>query len=229
MSRAARALRLLVPRSPSARVLLACALAIALFWLGREIVIWSALRRAASLARRVGDTARQVLPDSGPGTPAEPDPLSWLLPPESPSDAVEFVPPPQASAEHAVPRARPLGPPPSPVVTMKADVVLSLAERRAVPRGAFRAASGDLPAGIEILDGAGLGIGWFPGDRLIAVGGAPVLDRAQIIRAVLQERARRAPVIAATLARRTREGVATYQVLVEQPYPAEGVLAPSEP
>jgi hypothetical protein len=44
------------------------------------------------------------------------------------------------------------------------------------------------------------------------------VDRAQVIRAVLQERAKRAPVIPATLARRTREGVVTYRVLVQQPY-----------
>jgi hypothetical protein len=130
----------------------------------------------------------------------------------------EAAPPPNASPSDAGPVQRPLAPTPTPVVILRGDVVLGLAERGAVPRGVLRAASGDLPAGIEILDGSGLGIGWFPGDRLIQVSGVPAVDRAQVIRAVLQERAKRAPVVTATLARRTREGVATYRVLVEQPY-----------
>lgn len=206
----------LVPKGRFARVVLAAASVILLLWMGRQLLVQGALWRAGSLARRLGDAARHV-PDTTRQLQQSPDPLSWLLPPEIPQVG-EAAPAPNTPSSDARPVQRPLAPTPTPVVILRGDVVLGLAERGAVPRGAFRAAAGDMPAGIEILDGGGLGIGWFPGDRLVQVSGVPAVDRAQVIRAVLQERAKRAPVITATLARRTREGVVTYRVLVEQPY-----------
>ena len=228
MSRAALPLQL-IPRGRLARGIALGACVIFLFWAGRELVVRGALWRAGSLARRLGGTAREALSDDARKRQDVPDPLSWLLPPATLSDD-DAAAAPSASAPAPRPAQRVPGPTPAPVVNLRGDVVLALAERGAVPRGVFRAASQDLPAGIEILDGGGLGIGWYPGDRLILVGGVPAVDRAQVIRAVLQERSRRAPVITATLARRTREGVATYQVLVEQPYlPLEADPAPGAP
>ncbi len=103
-------------------------------------------------------------------------------------------------------------------VVLSAESVLRLAEQGAAPRGRAREASGGMPAGIEILDGGGLGIGWFPGDRLTHVQGVPVSERRRVIARVLKLRARGVPSISATIARRTKNGVARFQVVVEQPY-----------
>jgi len=188
-------------------------LLLALLVFGREVVIRGALRRAGAAARALGEATRVGLPEARPSAPPS-EALSWLLEPEvAPAD--EAGPAKVGKAAPAAPR---LGPAPTPVVTLNSDVVLRLAEQGAAPRGVARAQAGDLPAGIEILGGGALGIGWFPGDRLIEVDGVPVLDRTQVVRTVVERRARREPIITATVARRTAQGVATYRVLVAQPY-----------
>lgn len=190
-----------------------------LVWLGRELVIRRALSRIGAAARVLGEASQSGLPGSkaelGPT-----DALLWLLEPVTEGSTESQAPAPMQEVVRpsAVPR---LGPEPAPVVVLKSQVVLGLAERGAMPRGVVRSAAGDLPAGIEILEGSGLGIGWFPGDRLILVDGVPVLDRSQVIREVLARRARREPMITATVARQTRGGVVNYRVLVEQPYLAQ--------
>jgi hypothetical protein len=86
-----------------------------------------------------------------------------------------------------------------------------------------------MPPGIEIVGGAGLGIGWFPGDRLTHVEGVPVLDRSLVIQKVLERRAEGAAVISGTLARRTRAGVKSWTIVVEQPYLSPGQEEAQEP
>jgi len=205
------------------RVALALVGVLLLFGVGREVLVRGALRRAGSVARQFAEASRAVVPNESV-SPKWVEALVWLVvePASQTAPDVAQAQPVDVRAAGAGPRR--LAPAPAPVVVLRSEVVLSLAERGAVPRGAVRARSADLPAGIEILDGAGLGIGWFPGDRLIAVGGVPVSDRAEVVRQVLAARERREPVITATLARRTSAGVATFRVLVEQPYRVSGAL-----
>ncbi len=121
------------------------------------------------------------------------------------------------------PTARPSGPAVGPVpeaanVLISEAAVLELAaDPSRVPRGVTRAASGALPAGIEILGGGSLGIGWAPGDRLIAVGGTPISERRDVVRLALAARARGDARLGATVARLTPLGVRTYEVVVEVP------------
>lgn len=128
------------------------------------------------------------------------------------------------------PTARPRGPlvgpvPRTPSVLITESDVLELAANPGrLPRGAPRAA-GVLPPGIEILGGGALGIGWAPGDRLIAVGGTPVSDRQGVVRLALAARARGEARLGATVARLTPLGVRTYEVIVEVPGP--GAVLPS--
>lgn len=194
------------------------ALVLGVFLLGREVLVRGALTRAGSGARRLGEVSREVMPQPNPSQGLRREAFWWLLAPEAderpgPAGAKEDVPSGRSPAS-----SWKLGPEPTPVVTLPSAVVLGLAERGAMPRGRAVPAAHDLPAGIEILDGNALGIGWYPGDRLVLVDGVPVTDRAEVVRHVLAGRAQRAPLITATLARRTKAGVVTYRVLVEQPY-----------
>lgn len=184
---------------------------------GRQLLVRGLLVRAGERARELGTVSRELLPPVTLPVGPRREAFSWLLDPEGDAPAPELPPDQESSGPERkkVPR---LGPVPAPVVGLAEQQVLDLAARGAMPRGVSRPASHDLPAGIEILDGGGLGIGWFPGDRLILVDEVPVTDRAEVVRRVLEGRARRESVITATLARRTQSGVVTYRVLVEQPY-----------
>jgi hypothetical protein len=184
---------------------------------GRQLLVGGMLARAGERARTLGEVSSEMLPP--PDLPVGPrrEAFSWLLDPEGDAPVLE----PTAYEESLGPERKKvlrLGPVPAPVVVLAEQQVLDLAARGAMPRGVSRPASHYLPAGIEILDGGGLGIGWFPGDRLILVDEVPVTDRAEVVRRVLEGRARREKVITATLARRTQGGVVTYRVLVDQPY-----------
>jgi hypothetical protein len=99
--------------------------------------------------------------------------------------------------------------------------VLYWAEHQIVPRGITRAAGFGMPAGIELHDVGGLGLGLLPGDRLITVDGISVLERSQVIGAVLGARSRRAETMTAGLVRRTKDGPVAFTVVVEQPYPED--------
>lgn len=184
---------------------------------GRQLVVRGLLVRAGERARELGAVSRELLPPVNLPVGPRREAFSWLLDPEGEVP----VPEPSADQESSGPERKKvlrLGPVPAPVVALAEQHVLNLAARGTMPRGVSRPASHDLPAGIEILDGDGLGIGWFPGDRLILVDEVPVTDRASVVRRVLEGRARREAVITATLARRTQSGVVTYRVLVDQPY-----------
>ncbi len=87
-----------------------------------------------------------------------------------------------------------------------------------MPQGRSRGAEYGLPAGIELSQVTGLGIGLLDGDRLVAVAGVPVQSRAQVISQVLAARGRREQSIVAQLVRRTAQGPAAFTVIVEQPY-----------
>lgn len=143
--------------------------------------------------------------------------------PEGPAGAqLEIHAEPEQTAEGtSTPRAQApvkLGPTPPPAVLLRRQSVLALANGGVVPRGVSREAAGGMPAGLEILQGGALGIGWFPGDRLTHVEGVPVFERGLVVSKVLELRSRRASAIRATMARRTAEGVVSYLVVVEQPY-----------
>lgn len=113
-----------------------------------------------------------------------------------------------------------LGPPPK---STRASVkqVLGWAEQQIVPRGITRPQADGIPAGIELYDVDGLGLGLYPGDRLVTVDGISVLDRSQVVGAVLGARSRRAETMTAGLVRRTKDGPVRFTVVVEQPYPED--------
>lgn len=105
--------------------------------------------------------------------------------------------------------------------------VLDWAAQEIIPRGVTRAAAGGLPAGIELYGVGPLGIGLRDGDRLVTVDGISVVEREQVIGAVLGARSRRAESMTAGLVRRTKEGPIHFKVVVEQPYPEHVVLRES--
>jgi hypothetical protein len=97
--------------------------------------------------------------------------------------------------------------------------VLGWANKQIVPRGITRKAASGMPAGIELHGAAALGIGLLDGDRLVTVDGESVLERAQVVGAVLGARSRRAEAMTAGLYRLTKDGPTAFTVVVEQPYP----------
>jgi hypothetical protein len=172
----------------------------------------------------------------------------WVKePPVPPADEGEFLPllPPLGEASQSQPgqaRATPraprglrrgdqnprthqkwVAPPilPLPVSQHVSDEqVLGWASARVMPAGRTREAGFGLPAGIELSSVSGLGIGLLDGDRLVAVGGVPVTQRAQVVSLVLAARGRHEPQLVASLWRRTALGPRAFSVVVEQPYPA---------
>lgn len=209
-----------------------CVLLAGAIGLGRSWSVAWILGQATGAARVFAVWAP---PGPRPAARALGDPSSllsfWLeagaapLPPDSEADG----PPPAGSAAQ-VPAPRPsrpgtpLAPVPPEAVRLPAETVLGLAEADVVPRGIARAPTGLLPAGIEILDGAGLGIGWAPGDRLTHVEGVPVAERSLVVARVIELRAAGVPAITGTIFRRTPLGVKSFRLVVEQPY-----LAPARP
>lgn len=199
----------------------------------RELVVARVLTRSGGAAA----AARGVL-DGAPATGADGahtiDRLLEALLFEGTDEALTVEPMVDGAGGGGggAPTARPSGPPLGPVpqsstVLVTEAAVLELAANPGrVPRGAERAASGALPAGIEVLGGAALGIGWAPGDRLIAVGGTPVSARRDVVHLALAARARGDARLGATVARLTPLGVRTYEVVVEMPGPG-AVIPPS--
>jgi len=191
---------------------------------------------------------------------------AWVArPPQAPPDAEEFLPllpqlggvsqpgtdraaAAQSGSQPGPKKNQRLGPAhkwaappilPEPVSRRaQAAQVLSWVQARLMPGGRTREAGFGLPAGIELSGVAGLGIGLLDGDRLVAVDGAPVSERAQVVSLVLAARGRHAPQLVATLGRRTASGPRTFSVTVEQPYltdddrergAATGSSAPPDP
>lgn len=111
----------------------------------------------------------------------------------------------------------PIAPLPSSTRASK-ESVLAWANAQLVPRGRSVPASHGMPAGIEVFDAGGLGLGLVNRDRLIAVDGVAVGSRSDVVAAALAARGREQEVIRATLMRRTREGVRQFTVTIEQPY-----------
>lgn len=109
-------------------------------------------------------------------------------------------------------------PVPSEFAFIPARSVLSWAERQKIPRVRARAATRDLPAGLEIEGGAS----WISlleeGDRLIAIQGVPVADRESALTLILEERARRNRTLTATFVRRVQGKPARFSIVIEQPY-----------
>lgn len=205
---------------------------------GRELLIRRVFGNLTQSTRDVALWLHEALPpgESGSAFGAPPgDPLGDLLrlleaPPAPASDEPSESTLASGSPDGArAPQSKVKSPPVPPAsVTLTRRTVLALAQKKVVPRGVRRPSSGDLPAGIEIVGGQGLGIGWYPGDRLIAVEGVSVSEPGLVVGRVLELRRQRAAVIRATLARRTAAGVRTFVVLVEQPY-ADSPEAPKVP
>ncbi len=139
--------------------------------------------------------------------------------PEPSTDAIGASPK-RRGAKSEAPRIPSVGPTPK---SARASIqqVLRWAEKQIVPRGITRPAGDGMPAGIELHDVEALGLGLLPGDRLITVDGVSVLERSQVVGAVLGARSRRAQAMTAGLVRRTKEGPVHFTVVVEQPYPEE--------
>lgn len=111
----------------------------------------------------------------------------------------------------------PIAPPPASSRASK-ESVLAWANAQFVPRGRSVPASHGMPAGIEVFDVGGLGLGLVERDRLIAVDGVAVGSRSEVVAAALAARGREQEVIQATLMRRTAEGPQRFTVTIEQPY-----------
>lgn len=203
---------------------------VVLFVLG----VWGARRCALSAAVDASVKAAKEISESLPERPdearrAEEDLLFPLwplgpgakvlapLPEERAGEVAGQVEPLPLKKQKALTR---LGPPPK---SARASVkqVLGWAERQIVPRGITRPSGGGMPAGIELYDVDGLGLGLYPGDRLITVDGISVMERSQVVGAVLGARSRRAETMTAGLVRRTKEGPVHFTVVVEQPYPED--------
>lgn len=99
-------------------------------------------------------------------------------------------------------------------IRVPAQTVLRLANARAVPQGTFVAAEPGRPAGMRLHGVSGYGVGLRDGDVLTQVAGIPSTSRSQVVNAVLQARAVKAPAISAIF---WREGE-PWRLLVEMPY-----------
>jgi hypothetical protein len=99
-------------------------------------------------------------------------------------------------------------------IRVPAQTVLRLANAKAVPQGTFVAAEQGRPAGMRLQGVSAYGVGLRDGDVLTQVGGAPATSRSDVVGAVLQARAARAPAISAIF---WREGE-PWRLLVEMPY-----------
>lgn len=199
----------------------------------------SALGAAVQASVRTAQAISKSLPERrDPGLRPEDD-LLFPLWPVSPGAR---VPLPDAEEQHSIEQGAakqgapegatvssklkkskelpPVGPAPT---SSRASVqqVLYWAEHQIVPRGITREVSGGMPAGIELHDVAALGLGLLPGDRLVTVDGLSVLERSQVIGAVLGARSRRAQTMTAGLVRMTKSGPVPFTVVVEQPYPED--------
>lgn len=205
--------------------------------------VWAAGRFVLGVAVHAAVRTAEEISESLPETPDSDRPLEegllfplWPVSPgaklPSPSSSEEVQEGPETSVGGKSTKKKivlpPLGPAPKNTRASVAQV-LKWAEHQIVPRGITRPAGFGMPAGIELYDVGGLGLGLLPGDRLVTVDGISVLERSQVVGAVLGARARRAEAMTAGLVRRTKDGPLHFTVVVEQPYPEDvpdPVLAP---
>lgn len=202
-------------------------------WGARRYALGAAVHAAVRTAREISE----ILPERHDRNRSADEDLLfplWPVSPEAKLPLPDAAPQPEQTAEAAkrggsvrgggVAKSRhmlpPLGPPP---ISTRASVkqVLHWAENQIVPRGVARPAGAGMPAGIELHDVGGLGLGLLPGDRLVTVDGISVLERSQVVGAVLGARSRRAEAMTAGLVRRTKAGPVHFTVVVEQPYPED--------
>lgn len=213
------------------RLLFGAVLFVVLLALG----VWAARRLALGVAVRAAVRTAEEISESLPEAHESDRPLGEdLLFPLWPVSPGAKLPPPvpikgaeedlapslggkSAKKKNALP---PFGPAPK---STRASVqqVLQWAEHQIVPRGITRQAGHGMPAGIELYDVGALGLGLLPGDRLITVDGISVLERSQVVGAVLGARSRRADTMTAGLVRRTKDGPVHFTIVVEQPYPED--------
>lgn len=99
-------------------------------------------------------------------------------------------------------------------VFVSAANVLRLSKSGAQPTGTFVPKTADHPAGIRLVGVSALGIGVQDGDILVDALGIPARARGEIIGAIIEARARRAPSLSGTLWRAGH----SFTITVEQPY-----------
>lgn len=188
----------------------------------RNFVVEQAARDALLVLREIS----AGLPQSGNGVEAEDFmPLFPLWPGEiddasrlsEPEAEASLAPVGKAKRRSVAPYRPVIGPPPQSARASQA-LVLNWAEAGVMPSGVLRSPMGDIPAGIELLGVAGLGVGLLDGDRLVRVDGVPVQSRGHVVGAVLGARSRGAASVVATLVRMTTSGAKSFTVTVEQPY-----------
>lgn len=195
-------------------------------WGARRLVLGAAVHASVRTAQEI---SRSLPERRDPALRPEDDLLFplWPLSPGVRAPPVPALKDAQATSAPASSKKKkksqglpPIGPTPT---SSRASVqqVLGWAQHQIVPRGITRAATGGMPAGIELHDVAALGLGLLPGDRLITVDGVSVLERSQVVGAVLGARSRRAPSMTAGLVRMTKAGPVPFTVVVEQPYPED--------
>lgn len=152
-------------------------------------------------------------------------PLDPVSPNQSPP---QQRPQAQLKKKGATQPAPPLGPQPQ-STRASSTLVLHWANNKIIPRGRSRGAEYGLPAGIELSQTSGLGIGLLDGDRLLSVNGIPVQQRAQVVSEVLAARGRGEQTVVAHLVRRTKEGPKEFTVTVEQPYLTDAPPVAAQP
>lgn len=189
----------------------------------RRFVLSAAVHASVKTVREISESFPEPRePDLRPE-----DDLLFPLWPLSPGSRTVPTALPKEVKEEGAPKTKkkgkglpPIGPAPT---SARATVkqVLRWAQHQIVPRGITRAAEGGMPAGIELHDVDALGLGLLPGDRLVTVDGISVLERSQVVGAVLGARSRRAPTMTAGLVRLTKAGPVPFTVVVEQPYPED--------
>jgi hypothetical protein len=203
--------------------------AAAVFLLGsalgaRALVLRAAVRASVATVDSIADG----LPEGSESKNAEEDLFFPLWPLKLPEDGSPLAPLPPPETFEEPPEANEGGTKktskrsykPSPM-SARASVerVLQWAELQLVPRGITREARGGMPAGIDLYGVGSLGVGLLDGDRLLTVDGVSVLERGQVVGAVLGARSRKAESMTAGLARWTAKGVERFSVVVAQPYP----------
>ena len=103
-------------------------------------------------------------------------------------------------------------------VRVTAEEVLRWAALETMPSSRVRAATGPLPAGLEIIGAEA----WIPtlrdGDRLVAIDGTPTTSYEQAFRLIVSAREAPAPAIVGRFARQYREQVVFFEVTIAQPY-----------
>jgi hypothetical protein len=204
------------------------------------LLLWPwALQHLAARAATAAESAsaalgrlQRVAPAGEVALPPASDPNGASAFEQLPGDAAVFESGTQAKANSAASATKtkrsskapdpgkPSSSPSLPLVAPKfgirvpAQTVLRLANARAVPQGTFVPAESGRPAGMRLQGVSNYGVGLRDGDVLTQVAGIPSTSRSQVVNAVLQARAVKAPAVSAIF---WREGE-PWRLLVEMPY-----------